>query len=327
MAHLGSGEAAGTESGLDVAQIARLVWEGRATVAIVTTIMLLLTVLYLHLQAFSYSATMTLVPTQGQTQGSGIASQLGGLAAMAGINLPSTQATSPFIVYTDALATRDVADEVNRRDPKVLQRLFKYEWNAEAGRFEEPASLRHAIASVVKPMLGLPVTQWSPPGGADLQAYIALSVKSAVDPKRPVISLTYFNPDPKFAAYFLQLVHQATDTVLRRMTLDRSSKYAKYLENKLNTTQNADLKQILVQSLSQQETLVMMSSSNTFFAAQPLGAPVVSLFPVQPRGSFILLAGAIAGLAFGCWLAVKRVSVPALWRDGSRTWKHLRLQS
>lgn len=302
MAQLESDDA----SGLDVARIARQIWEGRLTVIVVTAVVTLLTILYLHTQVFSYSATMTLVPTQGQNQSGSGASQLGGLAAMAGISLGSAQTTSPFTIYTDALTTRDVADEIIRRDPRVLQRFFKYEWNDQTGRFEEPGGLRHAIAGIVKPVLGLPVNHWTPPGGADLQAYIVEAVRPVVDPKRPVITMTYFNPDPRFAAYFLDLVHQSTDTVLRRMTLDRSSKYAKYLEDKLTTAQSADLKQVLAQSLSQQETLLMMSSSNTYFAAQPLGVPVVSMFPVQPRGSVILVAGVIAGLVLGCFLATQR---------------------
>lgn len=324
MAHLDSGDADGEKSNLDFARIVRLIWEGRLTVAIVTAAALLLTILYLHTQAYAYSATMTLVPTQGQSQGGGLSSQLGGLAAMAGINLPTSQASSPFMIYTDAMGTRDVADEVNRRDPDVLRRLYKYEWNDQTKRFEEPASLRHAVAGIVKPLLGLPVSHWTPPDGADLQAYIAQAVKAAPDTKRPVIALTYYNPDPVFASHFLQLVHQATDTVLRRITLDRSSKYAHYLEDKLTTTQNADLRQILVQSLSQQETLVMMGSSNTFFAAQPLGRPVVSMYPVQPRGTFILIAGTLAGLALGSFLAYRQISLVSLWRDTRRKLAGLR---
>jgi hypothetical protein len=293
---------------LDPARILRSLWDGRLTIIACTAISTLVTVLYLHTLDFSYSATMTLVPPPGQSQSS--SSPLGGLAAMAGLNIGGgVQPGSAFSIYTDAVGTRDVADEMIRRNPGILKHLFSYAWDNESQSWKEQPSLRHAVAGIVKPVLGMNVNQWSAPSGADLQQYIAQSVKVVQDPKRPVITMTYFNPDPKFAGSFLGQINEAADMVLRRITLDRSSKYARYLEDKLRTEQGTDLRQVLVQVLSQQETQIMMSSSDTPYAAQPLGAPIVSLFPVQPRGNFILLAGVLIGVAVGAFAAIQNIAL------------------
>jgi uncharacterized protein involved in exopolysaccharide biosynthesis len=301
------------EKRLDPALIARALWAGKFTILICTMVAFVLTVLYLHTLSYSYSATLTLVPTQGQSQSAG--SQFGSLASLAGINLPGANAASPFTIYGDALATRDVAETVMRRDPSLMPRLYSYAWNPQTRSWQEPFSLRHTLAGYIKPLLGMPASEWQAPSGADLQEYISQNVKVVQDAKRPVLALTYFNPDPKFAAYFLNLVHESTDSVLRRMSLDRASKYSRYLEEKLQTVQGTDLRQVLVQSLSQQESMLMMGSANTAFAAQPLGVPVVSLAPVQPRGFFILIAGTLAGFALGAFLSYQGISATTLWRS------------
>ena len=225
-------------AGIDVSRLVRQLWAGRLTVSATTALALLVSIVYLHTLDFAYSASLTLVPTQNQQQG-GLGNQVGSLASLAGINVGSAQGSSPFIVYPDTLTSRAVADEIIRRAPAVMRRIYRYAWNDRAGRWEEPESLRGKISKIVKPLLGLPVTHWTPPDGADLQAYIAQSVQSAQDPKKPVITLSYFNPDPQFAGYFLQLVHSSTDVVLRRMTLARANDYARYLYQRLPKTEGS----------------------------------------------------------------------------------------
>ena len=302
--------------GIDVGRIIQQLWAGRLTIAVTTALALLVTIVYLHTVDFAYSANLTLVPTQSQQQSGGLGNQVGSLASLAGINLGSAQGSSPFIIYPNTLTSRAVADEIIRRDPAVMRRIYRYAWNDRAGRWEKPESLRGNVSKIVKPLLGMPVTQWAPPSGADLQAYIAQSVQFAQDPKKPVLTLSYFNSDPQFAGYFLRLVHSATDDVLRHMTLARANDYARYLYQRLPMTQGNDMRQILVQSLSQQETTIMRGRSKTPFAAQPLGPPVVSLFPVRPRGLYILIVGALIGMAVGGILVRRGLTLASLWDAG-----------
>jgi uncharacterized protein involved in exopolysaccharide biosynthesis len=97
---------------------------------------------------------------------------------------------------------------------------------------------------------------------------------------------------------------------LRRITLERASKYASYLEGKLAMVQVTEFRQVLLQSLSEQETLVMMSSSATPFAAQPLGSPVSSLRPTEPKPIIVLILGGLIGMLLGGLTVTLRVPNP-----------------
>ncbi len=261
--------------GVDLAEIQRIakqLWSGRMVIASVAILTTLLSILYLHIASFTYTTTMTLIPTQSQQRD--LTSQFGGLAAMAGINLPTgMNSVTPFSVYPDTAQTRQVAGDIIRVWPEVMPALFSDQWDPESKAWHAPRSLRYAIFEFLRPILGVPAYHWKPPGSAELQQYIAQSVGISQDKKKPMLTVKMSAQDPDFSKKFIQTLHQSTDRVLRRMTLDRAKKYATYLTNQLMTTQPSAVRDVLTQSLSDQETLVMMSSSDTDFAAQPLGPP------------------------------------------------------
>lgn len=292
--------------GMDLKEIQRIIamlWRGRLIIAGTVALSVLLAIVYLHLATFTYTTTLTLIPTQPQQHDLG--GQLGGLAAVAGINLPATPtAVSPFTVYPETAQTRQVAADMIRVWPEVMPALFGGQWDPETKTWHEPSSFLRTVMGVLRPILGIPAYKWRAPGAPELQQFIASAVGVAQDKKKPILTITLNNKDPDFSRKFILTMHQSTDRVLRRMTLDRAKKYAGYLEIKLMTTQTAAVRDVLTQSLSEQETLMMMGNANTDFAAQPLGPPESSPRPTHPVPLIVLLACVLLGLLAGAGLVL-----------------------
>jgi hypothetical protein len=196
-----------------------------------------------------------------------------------------------------------------QHSPDIMPTIFASQWDATDNKWQEPATFRHWIAGFAKSALGFPEKNWTPPDGGNLQQYIKKNVSVETSTQKPVLTITFDNETPAFAAHFLQALYESTDRVLRRIVLDRSSKYARYVENKLQTVQLSELRQVLMQSLNEQETLIMMSSSNTPFAAQPLGAASSSIQPTSPNAPIVLLLAIIAGLLLGSAAALTNIDV------------------
>jgi len=216
----------------EIKRIAAQLWSGRVVIASMAFVGLFLSILYLHAATYTYTTNMTLIPTQSQQQN--LAGQLGGLAAMAGINLPSgTNTVTPFSVYPETAQTRQVAAEIIRAWPEVMPGLFRDQWDLETKSWHAPQSLRYALFDFLRPILGIPAYRWQPPGPAELQQYIAHSVAISQDKKKPILMMTLNATDPDFSKRFVLALHQATDRALRRMTLDRARRYAAYLANQL----------------------------------------------------------------------------------------------
>ena len=293
----GRGVGEGGDDRIDLAKIVGQLWLGRKDLLFPVGVSAVLAVIFLHVGTYYYTAKLTLVPTQAQSQ-SGLG-QLGGLASLAGINISAMQSVSPFSLYPDVLKSRAVADDFARHYPDVMHRLFKGQWDEHDRKWMPPSGIFHKVMTTAEMIIGAHVTQWVPPSSAQLQELISARVQTQQDLKKPVLTISYADPDPAFARYFLQRLNESTDRVLRRMTLDRSSQYARYLENKLATVQLSELRQVLVNSLSEQETIIMMGSSNTSFAAQTLGPAVSSLQPTSPSPWLIIFLSVTFGTLLG----------------------------
>ena len=283
---------------IDLAKIARKLWLGRKGILLSVGFFFILAVIFLQSATYYYTAKLLLVPTQAQSQ-SGLG-QLGGLASLAGINFAGMQQNvSPFSLYPVTLTSGAVADDLASHSPEIMHRLFKAQWNEHTRKWTPPSGVVHNVASVLKMMFNPRPEQWTPPSGAQLQELIAARVQTQQDAKKPILTISFADPDPVFARYFVEKLNESTDRVLRRMALDRSSQYARYLQEQLATVQQVDLRLVLVNSLSTQETLIMMGNSNTSFAAQTLGPAASSLRPTYPSPLLIFLLSIIVGVLLG----------------------------
>jgi uncharacterized protein involved in exopolysaccharide biosynthesis len=284
-------------TGFDLLRTISVLKAGWRTIMALTLGCVLLAIGFLHIVTPLYTSTMMLSPTQSQNQD--IAGGLSALGAIAGISIGKDQSASPFALFPYVLNSRPVAEDIVRHSPDIMPTIFFSQWNAEEGRWREPVGIVHWIAGLAKVILGFSNPAWEPPGAAELQQYIQDNVTVETSTQKPVITLTYRNRDRAFAAHFLQMVDESTDRTLRRITLNRASKYASYLQQKLKTAQLTELRQVMMQSLSQQETLIMMGNSDTPFAAQPIGAAASTTRPTFPNGPIVLVLSIVIGLIAG----------------------------
>jgi LPS O-antigen subunit length determinant protein (WzzB/FepE family) len=307
---------------IDLGQLLRAVWHGRATVFMVMGLFFILGVLYLHAATPRYAATLLVAPVSSNNQDTN--GGLGGLAALAGISLGQGQAYSPFAVYPVAITSLAVSEYVVRHHPEALHTVFSYQWDAKAKVWKRPEGFGRNVGSVIASVLGVTQPEWSPPDAQALKEYITANLDIVPDTKRPALTITYKNKDVEFAKAFLIILNDATDQVLRRITLAHSTKYEAYIKSKLPTVQQAELKQVLTDQLSQQEILIMLSTSDAPFAAQPLGPPSGSLTPASPNAPYVLVASLFFGAIVGVLLTCFKISIfprgewlRAIWRRAS----------
>lgn len=302
--------------GFDLAEILRRLWDGRVIILLSTIVCVIFAAFYLRGATYVYTATVTVFPTQGQ--GPTVTGRLTDLASLAGVDLSKGGTTPPFMLFSNVLGSRTVADAL-ARDPRILHTVFKNQWDNESAQWLPPGGMRKDVTDAVKSFIGIPVYPWHPPGGGELQDYVSQNVKASDNARVSTLTVSYLDPDPAFAAYFLQALVKAADDQLRAVTVDRAKKYAQYLDRQLDGTQTAAMRQILTQAMSDQTTTIMMGSSDTWFAAQPLGSVVASTKPSQPKPSLVLVMSVFLGGGIGAALAFFGVRLPT-GRTRMRLW-------
>lgn len=276
-----------------------IVWANWKLMVSFSLIGLAAAVIYLNFATYTYSVSFRVTPTEPDA--GNLKGKFGGLAAVAGISLGGDRAIQPFEIYVESFYSPEVAAQLTTN--KALMRgVFPDEWDNRSHYWAEPRSPIRSVAKFVKSILGIPVYPWEKPDAARLQEFIKKEVILVRDPKKFVTTFSIDHQDPKFAVSLLTNLHEAVDSMIRERSLRRANKYIEYLTLQLTTVTLAEHREALATTLGEQERIRMMSSSDLPYAADPLGAPIVSLHPTKPKPLIFLvlsiLAGSFAGMIF-----------------------------
>ena len=261
-----------------------------------------LALVYLNIATPKYSATLRVSAASSGGGLGGALGQLGGIAAMAGLDLGkgSGSAATPFDLYLDKLRSHANAEEL-ARDPAVMRHIFFREWNETERRWQEPDSLVHNLDKVVQNIAGQPRPPYQPPDADELTEYLAdkLGVTAAKPKDPPLTTIVFEDRDPAFAAMLLNRVHSFADDAVRALALRRATENSRFLTGRLSITQNVDQQRSLSEILLDQERQIMMASSSVSFAATPSQPAVTSPEPVRPKVPTTIIAGLLLGALFG----------------------------
>lgn len=273
-------------------------------VAVVLLASIVMSLLYIQNATYKYRAQLRLTPAESSNGGQARLGQLGGLAAVAGISLP-TGDSSPFILYIEGVTSSIVAAKLVDR-PDLVQVIFGNEWDEANRRFVEPTSTLRSISQGVKSLIGFPVYAWEPPNEARMRDYLLDNVTVIQTLKSPVITLQYDNQDPEFAKRFLTAVHRALDSSLREKARLRSEQNIAYLSSQLQRVTLAEHRAAVAQALSEQVKARMLANSSMSYAADPFGSATASVRPVSPKPMMILMLGIVLGLMAALLVVVAR---------------------
>ena len=299
----------GKEDGIELMEIFLRLWKYRFIGISIVAFFLFCGILFLHLANYQYRAELVVVPADqagGSSPGTGIA----GLGSLVGIDLSLQQGAS-FARYADAVQSFTVAEALSQ-NPKIMRTVFSDQFNSQTGNWVEPESLRKSITNSIKALLGIPVRAWSQPNAKNLKMYIESNVKVSEDKKKSSITLSYENSDADFARYFISEINFTSDEYLRRLALDRTESYIKYLEKRLNEVNVLEYRMSLSETLSSYEKTKMMASSSVSFSAEPFGNIWISPKPSSPQPVFILFVSILMGGIV--WIGVVFFALPFIAR-------------
>jgi|JI10StandDraft_1071094.scaffolds.fasta_scaffold58964_4 uncharacterized protein involved in exopolysaccharide biosynthesis len=272
-------------------------------VAVGGAVFALLALIYLWNADYEYTASLRVSATQPATaRASGLGS-LGGLAAIAGVGGLSGESATPFKLYVEGLQSREVATRL-AANPALMQTIFAGQWDAGTKRWRQPPSIARTAKNAVFGLLGLPVYAWEAPGPGQMQLFLAENISIDQNIKTPLVTISMQSTDPAFAVKFLTELHRVSDQLLREQSRARTTSNIDYLTGKLGAVSLAEYRQVLFDSIADQEKQMMLVNNAAPFAAEPFGPATASLRPTSPRPLPTLIGSTIAGLVFGAGLAM-----------------------
>lgn len=301
-----------SENEIGLRELFSALWKGKWFIIIVTFVFSISGVLYALSQPNTYKAEVVLASSTDSGNGgmAAMASQFGGLASLAGINL-GTSGTDNKGMALAVLNSRQFVNAFISKYDLLVPLMASTEWNQASRELIIDAKLydvnRKKWVRSIQPGKSAVPTDWD--------AYKAFKgILGSVDAKDTglvTISITHFSP--VIAQQWAELLVLELNAWMKAKSLDETKRNIGYLELQLGKTNVSDMRSVFFQLIEEQTKNLMLAEVETEFAFKTIDPAVI---PEEKSGPKRALICVIATL-FGGILGGGGVLVRFVFRRGS----------
>lgn len=296
---------------ISLADLLREILSGWWIVAAALVLGLMYGVYQAHRAGPLFTASISVMPAPTDTEAGGGGSSM--LASLAGSE--GSGQVPKFAQFLVALGSVGVAERLDRQYDMVCV-VYRGLCDPRTHTWQKRKGLIPAFNALLARIGGLP-----DPNGAltvvDLAAHNFGAVIVTREKTSGLVTLSYSNRDPKFAADYLSKVVRTTNDYIRQKDRAIQRTYVAYVTQRIAENTNVEQRATLDNLLLQQERRLMMTEVDVPYAATILDGPTV-----VPQNNVLrtILLNVFTALLIGVGIAVTRHLVPRRWRFWSRTW-------
>ena len=251
----------------------------------------------------TYQADVLISSTQKASGGglSALASQYGGVATLAGINLgpENTEMESAISLLQSRRFIISMIEEENLKPA-----LFPKSWDSEKKVWLIPAP---STVSRIKNIFATEVESVDPIP-SDLAAFAAFDELLSVskDKLSGLVTIKMESKDPQWAAYIANKIIIRLNEYLRNEAILQSDNNIRYLEQEIADTPLVEFKTALYELVESESRNKMFANVNQEYALKVIDPALIPEQAVKPKRALILILGVMLGFILGCAQALVR---------------------
>lgn len=279
---------------IELSDLFQAIWNGKWLITAFTGVITTISIVIALQLPNVYRAEIIVSPTAADGSGglAGMASQLGGLASIAGISLGGNDSSNTNIALA-TLRSRQLLTSFIRKHQLEVPLLAVEKWD------QENDSL------VIDPEVYLTQEQrWNPERRpetkgipTDWELYKAFTKLITIDNDKKTglitLSVNYF--DPKMAQEWTTLLVAELNVWMKNKKIIEAQNNIKYMEDQLERTSIAEMQKIFYQLIEEQTKDLMLASVNEEFAFKVIDPAVVPEEKDQPKRSIIVAISFMLG--------------------------------
>lgn len=207
---------------------------------------------------------------------------------------------SNFSKFQKYWGSRDVAEQILRKNPGLLRRMFRRDWDDKNNRwYKGPHTFSQWLAVPLNDVFG--VHPGYKPTAQDLAIIIKTSMKPQVDDVSGEVFIQYKSPDAAFARWFLTTVISETDQAVRAAEQRRDEDFINFSHDRLERETNVGYRDALTDLVRQFEINMMYSAAGSNFSFQYVEVPYLPTVHSAPRPLlYTVIAFIIANVLAAC---------------------------
>ena len=291
---------------IDLRELFGALWKGKWTIIATTFILAVGSVLYALSLPNIYKSDVLLAPAESSNGGglSKMASQLGGLAALAGVNLGSGESSQTDLAVQVMKSRQFVEAFINKHDLLVPLMASKG-WDLSNNKLNLDEDLYNPVTG-----------EWlrEPDGlrGATPTAQEAFQVfkKSVLsisqDKESGLYTVSVKHYSPYVAQQWVNWLIEDINKVMRERTIAETSQNLAYLNTQLQKTAVADMQSTFYKLIEEQTKSLMLAEVQEEFIFKVVDPAVVPELKDGPKRALISMLGALFGGILGIVIVLIR---------------------
>lgn len=287
---------------IDLRELMRAIWLGKWIIIAVTFIFAAGSVYYAKSLPNIYKSEVTLAPA-GDSGGLNIPGQLGGLAALAGVNLGNKGGDKTAIAL-EILKSREFIGRFIEENDLYVPIMAAVGWDRASGTllidpeiYDE--SSKKWMRRVQEPFKAKP---------SNLETYKAFMGLLAIgqDKTTGIVTLSVESYSPILAKQWADLLVKGLNEEMRRRDLTEAKRSIEYLNSQISKTNLSDIRSMLYSLVEEQTKTEMLAHAREEYVLKTIDPAVVAEQKAGPKRALIVLMASILGLILSTMVVIVR---------------------
>ena len=279
---------------IDLRELGSVLWAGKKIILTVTSLFAVIAVIVVLLIPNQYQATAVVSPAQsgGTSMLGAMSSQLGGLASLAGIKVPSDEGGEAQAAM-EIMQSWSFIEEFIKTNNLAAEIFAADGWDRETNKLSYDSSLYDSQQK-----------QWvrNPPAGKTIEPtswelYEEFSERLTVttDKTTGMISVSIEHYSPILAQQWVNLYITTINNYMRSRKLQQANSNIEYLEAQIEKTAIAGMKEVFYQVIEEQIKNKMLAEASPEYAFVTVNPAMVPEEKSTPKRALICVLTVLLG--------------------------------
>ena len=278
---------------IDLRELFNTLWQAKLKIIVITSLFAIASILYALSLPNIYKSTIKLVPTSQEESGglSGLASQYGGLAAMAGINLGGGGDNSIDHAVELMSSWPYIQSFINKHDLKPIIMATKG-WDKTTNQliYDEELYDTETKTWLMEDDETLEPTEYK------TYEYVIKKIFSvSLDDDLGILSISASHYSPDIAYQLTQLLTKDINEYFRAEDQKEARRSIEFIENKIKQTSNAQMIEIFYSMVEKHSQTLMLSEVNEQYLVKTLVPAMVAEQKDKPKRALIVVLATLLG--------------------------------
>ncbi|MDR8524434.1 Wzz/FepE/Etk N-terminal domain-containing protein [Shewanella fidelis] len=293
--HMNSVHNSPADDEIDLRELFSVIWQGKWLIIAITAVFAIGSVIFALSQPNTYKSQALLAPaSEEQSAGlSGLASQFGGLASMAGINLGATGGADKTQMAIEVIKSRQFTSDFIQSHNILLDLMAADKWNMATDTLTYDAEIYDALNNKWVRDVRAPFKPEPSMQEAYKEFSKAMSINLAKNTGMVTISVEHVSPS--IAKQWVDWLIEDINKVMKERDVAEAIRSSEFLNKQIALTNVADIRSILYKLIEEQAKTIMFAEVRDEYVFKTIDPAFAPEEKAGPKRALICVLGTMLG--------------------------------